>query len=91
VRCKKRRVVRQSSYYQNPAAPIEDDIGPAEICHTLYARFMQLTYNNQLLATFVAEAEDPGVTCAWAKQVIAEMNRIFVVLRSHSVTDAGGD
>jgi len=37
--------------FQNPS-PIEDDIGLVEICHTLGARFMQLTYNNQsLLAT----------------------------------------
>ena len=37
--------------FQNPS-PIEDDIGLVEIVHTLGARFMQLTYNNQsLLAT----------------------------------------
>ena len=37
--------------FQNPS-PIEDDIGLVEIAHTLGARFMQLTYNNQsLLAT----------------------------------------
>jgi len=37
--------------FQNPS-PIEDDIGLVEICHTLGARFMQLSYNNQsLLAT----------------------------------------
>ena len=39
--------------FQNPS-PIEDDIGLVEIVHTLGARFMQLTYNNQsLLATGV--------------------------------------
>jgi len=39
--------------FQNPS-PIEDDIGLVEILHTLGARFMQLTYNNQsLLATGV--------------------------------------
>jgi len=32
--------------FQNPS-PIEDDIGLVEIVHTLGARFMQLTYNNQ--------------------------------------------
>ena len=46
--------------YQNPS-PIEDDIGLVEINHTLGARFMQLSYNNQsLLATGCYEAEDPG-------------------------------
>lgn len=70
--------------YQNPA-PIEDDIGLVEICHTLGARFMQLTYNNQsLLATGCYEVEDPGVT-RMGKQVIAEMNRVgLVVDMSHS-------
>lgn len=70
--------------YQNPA-PIEDDIGLVEICHTLGARFMQLTYNNQsLLATGCYEAEDPGVT-RMGRQVIAEMNRVgLVVDMSHS-------
>ena len=32
--------------FQNPS-PMEDDIGLVEILHTLGARFMQLTYNNQ--------------------------------------------
>ena len=37
--------------FQN-ASPIEDDIGLVEVVHSLGARFMQLTYNNQsLLAT----------------------------------------
>ncbi|MEL0025153.1 MAG: membrane dipeptidase, partial [Alphaproteobacteria bacterium] len=34
--------------FQNPS-PIEDDIGLVEIWHSLGARFMQLTYNNQSL------------------------------------------
>ncbi|MGB0853733.1 MAG: membrane dipeptidase [Pikeienuella sp.] len=70
--------------YQNPA-PIEDDIGLVEICHTLGARFMQLSYNNQsLLATGCYEAEDPGIT-RMGKQVIAEMNRVGLVIdMSHS-------
>ena len=48
--------------FQNPS-PIEDDIGLVEIVHTLGARFMQLTYNNQsLLATGSYEREDTGIT-----------------------------
>jgi len=70
--------------FQNPS-PIEDDIGLVEILHTLGARFMQLTYNNQsLLATGCYEAEDPGIT-RMGKQVIKEMNRVgLVVDMSHS-------
>ncbi|MEC7141144.1 MAG: membrane dipeptidase [Pseudomonadota bacterium] len=70
--------------FQNPS-PIEDDIGLVEICHSLGARFMQLTYNNQsLLATGCYEDEDPGVT-RMGRQVIAEMNRVgLVVDMSHS-------
>lgn len=70
--------------FQNPS-PIEDDIGLVEIVHTLGARFMQLTYNNQsLLATGCYEAEDPGVT-RMGRQVIREMNRVgLVVDMSHS-------
>ncbi|MCB1427985.1 MAG: membrane dipeptidase, partial [Nitratireductor sp.] len=70
--------------FQNPS-PIEDDIGLVEICHTLGARFMQLTYNNQsLLATGCYEAEDTGIT-RMGKQVIAEMNRVGLVIdMSHS-------
>ncbi len=70
--------------FQNPS-PIEDDIGLVEICHTLGARFMQLSYNNQsLLATGCYEAEDPGIT-RMGREVIAEMNRVgLVVDMSHS-------
>jgi len=70
--------------FQNPS-PIEDDIGLVEIVHTLGARFMQLTYNNQsLLATGCYEAEDSGIT-RMGKQVIQEMNRVgLVVDMSHS-------
>ncbi|MGR3638810.1 membrane dipeptidase [Alterinioella nitratireducens] len=70
--------------FQNPA-PIEDDIGLVEIVHTLGARFMQLSYNNQsLLATGCYEAEDPGIT-RMGRQVIREMNRVgLVVDMSHS-------
>ncbi len=70
--------------FQNPS-PIEDDIGLVEIVHTLGARFMQLTYNNQsLLATGCYEAHDTGIT-RMGKQVIKEMNRVgLVVDMSHS-------
>lgn len=70
--------------FQNPA-PIEDDIGLVEIVHTLGARFMQLTYNNQsLLATGCYEENDTGVT-RMGRQVIKEMNRVgLVVDMSHS-------
>lgn len=70
--------------FQNPS-PVEDDIGLVEICHTLGARFMQLTYNNQsLLATGCYEDVDTGVT-RFGKQVIAEMNRVGLVIdMSHS-------
>ena len=70
--------------FQNPS-PIEDDIGLVEIVHTLGARFMQLSYNNQsLLATGCYEAEDPGIT-RMGRQVIKEMTRVgLVVDMSHS-------
>lgn len=70
--------------FQN-ASPIEDDIGLVEICHTLGARFMQLTYNNQsLLATGCYESEDTGIT-RMGRQVIREMNRVGLVIdMSHS-------
>ena len=70
--------------FQNPS-PIEDDIGLVEIWHSLGARFMQLTYNNQsLLATGCYEAEDSGVT-RMGRKVIKEMNRVgLVVDMSHS-------
>ena len=70
--------------FQNPA-PIEDDIGLVEILHTLGARFMQLTYNNQsLLATGCYEDCDSGIT-RMGRQVIKEMNRVgLVVDMSHS-------
>jgi len=69
---------------QTPS-PIEDDIGLVEILHTLGARFMQLTYNNQsLLAGGCYEAEDSGIT-RMGRQVIREMNRVGLVIdMSHS-------
>jgi len=70
--------------FQNPS-PMEDDIRLVEILHTLGARFMQLTYNNQsLLATGCYEPDDAGIT-RMGKEVIEEMNRVgLVVDMSHS-------
>ncbi len=70
--------------FQNPS-PIEADIDLVEILHTLGARFMQLSYNNQsLLATGCYEAEDPGIT-RMGREVIREMNRVGLVIdMSHS-------
>lgn len=70
--------------FQNPL-PIEDDIGLVEICHTLGARFMQLSYNNQsLLASGCYEAHDTGIT-RMGREVIREMNRVGLVIdMSHS-------
>ncbi len=70
--------------FQN-ASPMEDDIGLVEILHSLGARFMQLTYNNQsLLGTGCYESVDSGIT-RMGKEVIAEMNRVgLVVDMSHS-------
>ena len=81
-----RKTGRTAIFYgfQNPS-PIEDDIGLVEIVHSLGARFMQLTYNNQsLLATGCYEKEDTGIT-RMGRQVIKEMNRVgLVVDMSHS-------
>ena len=70
--------------FQN-CSPIEDDIRLLEICRDLGARFMQLTYNNQsLLAGGCYEEHDGGVS-RMGRQVIAEMNRLGVVVdMSHS-------
>ena len=70
--------------FQNPS-PMEDDIRLLEILHSLGARFMQLTYNNQsLLASGCYETTDSGVT-RMGREVIEEMNRIgLVVDMSHS-------
>lgn len=70
--------------FQN-CSPVEDDIGLVEICHTLGARFMQLSYNNQsLLATGCYESADAGIT-RMGRQVIGEMNRVGMVIdMSHS-------
>ena len=70
--------------FQNPS-PMEDDIRLVEILHTLGARFMQLTYNNQsLLGSGCYETNDTGIT-RMGMEVIEEMNRVgLVVDMSHS-------
>ena len=70
--------------FQNPS-PMEDDIRLIEILHTLGARFMQLTYNNQsLLGSGCYEPNDSGIT-RMGKEVIEEMNRVGLVIdMSHS-------
>jgi len=70
--------------FQNPS-PIEANIDLVEIVHTLGARFMQLSYNNQsLLATGCYEDDDPGIT-RMGREVIKEMNRVGLVIdMSHS-------
>ncbi len=70
--------------FQNPS-PIEDDIGLVAIVHSLGARFMQLSYNNQsLLATGCYETDDTGIT-RMGREVIKEMNRVGLVIdMSHS-------
>jgi microsomal dipeptidase-like Zn-dependent dipeptidase len=81
-----RETGRTAIYYgfQNPS-PMEDDIRLVEILHTLGARFMQLTYNNQsLLGSGCYEANDTGIT-RMGKEVIEEMNRVGLVIdMSHS-------
>ena len=74
--------------FQN-CSPIEDDIHKVETLHTLGARIMQLTYNNQtLLATGCYETGDSGVT-RMGRQVIKEMNRVGMIIdMSHSAEDS---
>ncbi len=69
---------------QNPLS-IEDDLGLVEVLHTLGARFMQLTYNNQsLLGAGWQEPHDGGLT-RMGRAVIGEMNRLgFVIDLSHA-------
>ena len=70
--------------FQN-CSPLEDDIRMLEIWRDLGVKFMQLTYNNQsLLAAGYCEDNDGGIT-RMGKQVIAEMNRLgMVVDMSHA-------
>ena len=70
--------------FQN-CSPMEDDIRLLELLHSLGARFMQLTYNNQtLLAGGCCETTDSGLT-RMGREVVAEMNRLGIVVdMSHS-------
>ncbi len=70
--------------FQN-CSPIEDDYRGVERMHSLGARIMQLSYNNQsLLATGCYEDQDGGIT-RFGREVIREMNRLGMVIdMSHS-------
>ena len=70
--------------FQN-CSPIEDDIGNIEKMHSLGAKIMQLSYNNQsLLATGCYEDRDSGIT-RFGKEAIKEMNRLGMIIdMSHS-------
>ena len=65
--------------FQN-CSPLEGDIRMIETCAQMGARFMQLTYNEQsLLACGYTEESDGGVT-RMGREVIAEMNRVGMVI-----------
>lgn len=65
--------------FQNPA-PIGDNLGMVEICHTLGVRFMQVTYNVQsLLGSGCYEPVDSGLT-TFGREVVDEMNRVGMVI-----------
>jgi microsomal dipeptidase-like Zn-dependent dipeptidase len=70
--------------FQN-CSPIEDELAMVQVVHELGVRFMQLTYNNQsLIGAGCYEADDPGIS-RFGRQVIAEMNRVGLVIdNSHS-------
>lgn len=74
--------------FQN-CSPVEDDLHMVETLHTLGARIMQLSYNNQsLLATGCYERKDSGVT-RFGREVVKEMNRVGVVIdMSHSAEES---
>ena len=74
--------------FQN-CSPLEDDLHMVETLHTLGARIMQLSYNNQsLLATGCYEHKDSGVT-RFGREVIREMNRVGMVIdMSHSAEES---
>ena len=74
--------------FQN-CSPIEDDYRGVERMHSLGARIMQLSYNNQsLLATGCYEEHDGGVT-RFGREVIREMNRLGMIIdMSHSAEES---
>lgn len=67
------------------ASPIEDDVSLVSVFRAAGLMIMQLTYNNQsLIGAGCYEAEDAGIS-RFGKQVIAEMNRVGMVIDlSHS-------
>ncbi len=74
--------------FQN-CSPIEDDYRGVERMHSLGARVMQLSYNNQsLLATGCYEQGDSGIT-RFGREVIREMNRLGMIIdMSHSAEES---
>lgn len=66
-------------------SPIEDDIDMVAILKRLNVHIMQLSYNNQsLICAGCFEEADPGIS-RFGRQVIAEMNRVGMVIdMSHS-------
>jgi microsomal dipeptidase-like Zn-dependent dipeptidase len=66
-------------------SPIEDDIDMVAILKRLNVHIMQLSYNNQsLICAGCFEETDPGIS-RFGRQVIAEMNRVGMVIdMSHS-------
>ncbi len=66
-------------------SPIEDDLSLVSVFRAAGLMIMQLTYNNQsLIGAGCYESDDPGIS-RFGKQVIAEMNRVGMVIDlSHS-------
>jgi membrane dipeptidase len=62
-------------------SPFEDDIELVEVFHTLGVRISQLTYNVQnRVASGCWEDDNLGVTPFFGKNVIAEMNRVGMLV-----------
>jgi len=62
------------------ASPIEDELDLIQMFHMLGVRIMQLTYNNQsLVGGSCYEEHDSGLS-RFGRQVIAEMNRVGMLV-----------
>lgn len=62
-------------------SPLEDDIELVEIFHQLGVRIIQLTYNIQnRVASGCWEPDDAGVSKFFGRNVIAEMNRLGMIV-----------
>ena len=62
------------------SSPIEDDLDLVQMFHMLGVRIMQLTYNNQsLVGGSCYEEHDSGLS-RFGRQVIAEMNRVGMLV-----------